>query len=173
MIDAGVAVDPAIRDAAGAVLGYVYHKQKKWAMAEEEFIRATNSPVVESNAFNWYSLMLGSVGRFDAALSQALAGLEIDPSSAVINARVAIVYTWIGDNEKAADYFERTDQLGGGGATQLLAHGLLLARQGQIEQARIVTKAGVLLSGGATDWVDPVIAALVDPAQRATALAAI
>lgn len=173
IIGQGIAVDPAIRDAAAAVLGFVYHKQKKWAQAEEAFIRATNSPVVESNAFNWYSLMLGSVGRFDAALDQALAGLEIDPSSAVINSRVGIVYTWIGETEKAVDYFDRAIQLGGGGVTQLLAHGLLLVRQGKTEQARKMVSAGVLRGGGTTDWVEPVFAALVDPAQRDPALAAI
>jgi len=173
IIGQGIAADPAIRDAAAAVLGFVYHKQKKWSQAEEAFIRATNSPVVESNAFNWYSLMLGSVGRFDAALDQALAGLEIDPSSAVINSRVGIVYTWIGETEKAADYFDRANQLGGGGTTQLLAHGLLLSRQGKIEQARKLVSAGVLRDGGSTDWIDPVFAALADPAQRDPALVAI
>lgn len=173
IIGQGIAVDPAIRDAAAAVLGFVYHKQKKWSQAEEAFIRATNSPVVESNAFNWYSLMLGSVGRFDEALEQALAGLEIDPSSAVINSRVGIVYTWIGETEKAADYFDRTNQLGGGGVTQMLAHGLLLARQGKTEQARKLVSAGVLRSGGSTDWIEPVFAALADPAQRDPALVAI
>ena len=173
IIGQGLAVDPAIRDAAAAVLGFVYHKQKKWSQAEEAFIRATSSPIVESNAFNWYSLMLGSVGRFDEALNQALAGLEIDPSSAVINSRVGIVYTWIGETEKAADYFDRANQLGGGTATQSLAHGLLLARQGKTEQAREMISAGVLRGGGTTDWVEPVFAALADPAQRDPALAAI
>ena len=173
IVGQGIAVDSAILDAAGAVLGFVYHKQRKWAMAEEAFIRATNSPVVESNAFNWYSLMLGSVGRFDDALDQALAGLEIDPSSTVINSRVAVVYTWAGDNDKAVEYFDRTDQLGGGTSTQLLAHSLLLLRRGDLERARELANTGVSMDGGNTDWIDPVIAALADPAQRVPALAAI
>jgi len=173
IVEQGIAVDPAIRDAAGAVFGFVYHKQKKWALAEEAFIRATSSPVVDSNAFNWYSLMLGTVGRYDDALAQALAALEIDPTSAVINGRVAIVYTWNGDNDKAAEYFDRAKKLGASGSTLLLANALFLARQGKMEQARDLTNAGILMGGGTTDWVDSVFAALGDPALREQALAAV
>ncbi|MDH4124518.1 MAG: tetratricopeptide repeat protein [Gammaproteobacteria bacterium] len=170
IVNEGIARDPAIADAANAVFGFVYHKQKKWAEAERAFIRATSASVVESNAFNWYSLMLGSVGRFDAALEQALAGLEIDPSSAVINSRVAIVSTWTGRNDIAADYFERSRLLGAGGATHLLAQGLALARQGKLDEARPFIDAGVVARGGSTDWIDPAFAALADPAKRPQAL---
>jgi TolB-like protein/DNA-binding winged helix-turn-helix (wHTH) protein/Tfp pilus assembly protein PilF len=170
IVNTGIARDPAIEIAANAVFGFVYHKQKSWADAERAFIRATSANVVESNTFNWYSLMLGSVGRFDAALQQALAGLEIDPSSAVMNSRVAIVYTWIGRNDIAGEYFERARQLGAGGATHLLANGLALARQGRLEEARSYIDAGVVARSGSTDWIDPTFAALADPAKRATAL---
>lgn len=173
IVNAGIARDPAIADAANAVFGFVYHKQKKWADAERAFIRATSASVVESNAFNWYSLMLGSVGRFDAALEQALAGLEIDPGSAVINSRVAIVYTWTGQNEIAAEYFERSRVLGAGGATHLLAQGLALARQGMLAEARPYISSGVVARGGSTDWIDPAFAALADPVKRPDALSVV
>jgi tetratricopeptide (TPR) repeat protein len=117
--------------------------------------------------------MLGSVGRFDAALQQALAALEIDPSSAVINSRVAIVYTWINDVDQASEYFERSDQLGAAGSTYLLAKALALARQGKAGQARDLTNAGISIGGGTTDWIDPVFAALADPGRRDVALAAL
>lgn len=173
IVNEGIARDPAIADAANAVSGFVYHKQKKWADAERAFIHATSASVVESNAFNWYSLMLGSVGRFDDALEQALAGLELDPSSAVINSRVAIVYTWTGQNEIAAEYFERSRLLGAGGATHLLAHGLALARQGNLAEARPFINSGVIARDGSTDWIDPAFAALADPAKRPEALAVV
>jgi Tfp pilus assembly protein PilF len=173
IVNTGIARDPAIEAAANSVFGFVYHKQKRWLDAERAFKRATNADVVESNAFNWYSLMLGSVGRFDAALQQALAGLEIDPSSAVINSRVAIVYTWIGRNDIAAEYFERARQLGAGGATHLLANGLALARQGSLDEARHFIEAGVVARGGSVEWIDSSFAALADPAKRASALAVV
>ena len=105
IVSEGIIADPAIENAAAAVFGFVYHKQKRWAEAQEAFITATSASVVESNAFNWYSLMLGSVGRIDDALEQALAALEIDPSSAVINGRVAIVYTVDGGQRAGRSLF--------------------------------------------------------------------
>ena len=169
----GIAKDPAIEDAAGAVFGFVYHKQKNWLEAEKAFQRATSARVVESNAFNWYSLMLGSVGRFDESLQQVLAAIEIDPGSAVINSRVALVYTWIGETKKATDYFERSRLLGAEGSTHRLTNALFLARQGKMEQARSLAVAGMSLNGGSTDWVEPFFAAQADPAQRPAALSAI
>jgi DNA-binding winged helix-turn-helix (wHTH) protein/TolB-like protein/Tfp pilus assembly protein PilF len=173
IVNQGIARDPAISNASNAVFGFVFHKQKHWVDAERAFVRATSASIVESNAFNWYSLMLGSVGRFDAALEQALAGLEIDPSSAVINSRVAIVYTWIGENDIAAEYFERSRLLGAGGATHLLAHGLSLARQGKLAEARQFIDRGVIARGGSPDWIDPAFAALADPEKRPMALAVV
>lgn len=173
IVSEGIIADPAIKKAAAAVFGFVYHKQKRWAEAQEAFIIATSASVVEPNAFNWYSLMLGSVGRIDDALEQALAALEIDPSSAVINGRVAIVYTWTGDNEKAGHYFERVRQLGGSTATNLFANSLHFLRLGEIAKARNMAGMGVAIGGGSGDWVDPVFDAFADPSRTDAALSAL
>ncbi len=173
IVSDGIIADPAIKEAAAAVFGFVYHKQKRWIEAEQAFKIATNAPVVESNAFNWYSLMLGSVGRFDAALEQALAALEIDPSSAVINSRIAIVYTWTGDNEKAGKYFERVRQLGGRTASNLFANALYSLRLGKAAEARDLTMAGVAVGGGPGVWIDPVFDALLDPSKLDSGLEAL
>ena len=172
-VERGVAVDDSIRDAASAVFGYVFQKQRKWADAEAAYLRAISAQVVDSNAFNWYSRMLASVGRREDALRQILLAQKMDPSSAVINLRVAIMYTWLGDAEKAAEYFERSTQLGGGGENQLIAHALLMHREGRLEEAREMSRAATLASGESSDWVDPVFAAMRDPSKREAALAAI
>ncbi len=172
-VDRGIAVDDSIRDAASAVFGYVYQKQRRWAKAEAAYQRATSAQVVDSNAFNWYSRMLASVGRREDALRQILLAQQMDPSSAVINLRVAIMYTWLGDAEKAAEYFERSTQLGGGGENQLFASALLMRREGRLEEAREMSRAATLASGESSEWVDPVFAAMRDPSKREAALAAI
>ncbi len=89
VVEQGIAADPSIRDAADAVVGFVHHKRKNWTRAEEAYLRAIGAPIVDSNAYNWYSLMLSGVGRLDAALEQALEAQRIDPSHGVINSRVA------------------------------------------------------------------------------------
>ena len=172
-VERGVAVDDSIRDAASAVFGYVYQKQRRWADAEEAYLRAISAQVVDSNAFNWYSRMLASVGRREDALRQILLAQKMDPSSAIINSRVAIMYTWLGDAEKAAEYFERSTQLGGGGEYQLFASALLMLREGRLEEAREMSRAATLANGESSEWVGPVFAAMRDPSKREAALAAI
>jgi tetratricopeptide (TPR) repeat protein len=172
-VERGVAIDDSIRDAASAVFGYVYQKQRRWADAEGAYLRAISAQVVDSNAFNWYSRMLASVGRREDALRQILLAQKMDPSSAIINSRVAIMYTWLGDAEKAAEYFERSTQLGGGGEYQLFASALLMLREGRLEEAREMSRAATLANGESSEWVGPVFAAMRDPSKREAALAAI
>lgn len=170
---AGVTFDANIADAASAVFGSVYHQQKKWSESEAAYQRATTARVVDSNAFNWYSRMLASVGRLDDALQQALAAVAIDPDNAVINTRVATVYTWLGDDGKAHEYFERAAALGASGAMYLHPYALLLARDGAMQSARRLITESALAEGNAVDWVDPVFDAFTNPQRTAVALQAL
>ncbi len=169
-VEKGIAVDPSIRAAAGAVYGVHYHKQKKWSESEEAYRLATSAPVANSIAFNWYSRMLNSVGRLDDALVQALKAEAIDPDNGVVNSRVAIVYTWLGDAENAHDYFARADELGGETTIQNLAHGLLLIREGRIADAEKMAQKAVGMGDGSADWIQPVFAAFEDPSIAESAL---
>ena len=169
----GIDADPAIEDAAASVIGFVYHKQRKWAEAEAAFTRATGSSVVEPNAFNWYSLMLGSVGRFDEALHQVSLALEKFPRSAVLHSRIAVVHAWNGNTSQADLYFERARQLGVGGGSFDLAHAVHLMRKGAFTDATRAASRGVADGGGPTDWVNPMIAAIQGEGDPAIAIAAL
>ncbi len=173
IIERGVEVDPAIEDAAAAVFGFVYHKQRKWAEAEAAFQRATSSGVAEPNAFNWYSLMLGSVGRFDEALQQVSNALDSFPQSAVLHSRIAIVHAWNGNTDLAAQYFERARQLGVGGGSFELAYALFQMRNRAFAEASRAAQRGIADSGAPTDWVELMIAALQGEAEPSAALAAL
>jgi DNA-binding winged helix-turn-helix (wHTH) protein/TolB-like protein len=172
-VERGVSVDDSIRDAASAVFGFVYHKQRKWAEAERAYIRAINGQVVDSNAFNWYARMLGGVGRREDALQLVLTAYKLDPSSAVINSLVAVMYTWLNDAEKAAEFFERSNQLGASGTNHLMGQALLKFRERLFDESRELAREGAILKDGAADWADKVFAAMKDPARRAEALAAL
>lgn len=162
-IEKGIAVDPTIEDAAGAIYGYVYHKRKRWEESETAFLRAVNAEVVDPNAFNWYSRMLASVGRLDASLTQSLAGLEIDPSSTYLNSRVAMSYAWLGQNQKALEYYERAKTLGWSGSIDSLGYAFILIQTGQIGKAKNLAMGTVQAMGASTDWVEPVFDAFGDP----------
>jgi len=172
-VERGVAQDESIRDAAGAIYGAVYHQQKSWAQSEAAYRQAISARVVDSNAFNWYSRMLASVGRLDDALTQALAAVAMDPDNAVNNSRVAIVYTWLGMSNEAHEYFKRSRDLGFSGTTHLLAYALLLARDGRVAEARDVAIAATESGGRYDAWVDPVFAAFADPQEEDAALNAL
>jgi TolB-like protein len=170
LVEQAVAVDPDLAAAAAAVQGYVYHKQRRWAEAEEAYLRATTATLVDSTAFNWYSLMLAGVGRVDDALGQIQLAQEIDPSSAVINSRTAIIYTWLDESERASEYYRRASQLGASGETHLLGRAMLLIREGDYEAAAELTGEGVEFAGGRTDWIKPLFRGIDDPTYRDEAL---
>jgi len=172
-IAAGVRADPVIEDAAGAIYGYVYKNQKRWEEAEEAYLQAVNADAVDSNAFNWYSKMLASVGRLDDSLTLILKALEIDPSSAVVNSRTAMSYAWLMDNENSLEYYERADDLGWSSPVHYLGYAFILIKTGQVEEARSLATSAVQMLGGSMDWIGPVFAALSDPAAAPAAIAAI
>jgi DNA-binding winged helix-turn-helix (wHTH) protein/tetratricopeptide (TPR) repeat protein len=173
IIKEGIAADPTIEDAAGGIYGYVYHKQKKWKESEAYFLRAIGANVVDSNAFNWYSRMLASVGRLEDSLALALACLEIDPSSPSLNSRVAMSYAWLGNNQEALKYYERANALGWSGETHLLGHAFILIQTGQIEKAQNLAMGAVRDADKLTGWVEPVFAAFSDPTKASAALDAV
>lgn len=172
-IDAGVIADPAIADSAGAVYGHLYKNQKKWAEAEDAYLRAVNADDVDSNAFNWYSRMLASVGRLDDSLALILKALEIDPSSGVINSRTAMSYAWLGMNNEALEYFERANDLGWSGSTHILGYAFILIQSGQMQKAEDLAIDAVQLAGASTDWIKPVFAAFRDPDKAPVAIDAL
>lgn len=103
----------------------------------------------------------------------ALAAEIIDPNSPVVNSRIAMVYTWLDESEKAHDYFERANDLDATGIIHEMSHALLLARSGQLERSQSVTRAAAETLGSSTEWIEPVFRALGDSAYAADGLAAI
>lgn len=172
-VEEGISMDESIRDAASAIFGFVYHQQMQWLEAEEAYRAATSAEVVDPNAFNWYSRMLASVGRLDASLEQALIALEMDPTSAVINSRVALAYLWLGDTRKAEEFFERAGKFGASGPTHMMGYALYLFREGRSDEAYDISRDAAQVAGGSEAWIDPVFAALDDASDRNTALAAV
>jgi len=172
-VERGLEVDESIADAVNAVFGFVHHQEKEWAESEQAYIAATTADIVDPNAFNWYSHMLASVGRLDASLEQALIALELDPTSAVLNSRVALAHLWLGDNANADVFFERAEKYGATGRTHLMGHALFLARIGRTDEARAMTEQAAAIAGVSPGWTVPFFAAMDDPALRPQAVVAI
>lgn len=172
-IDAGVEKDPRIEAAAGAIYGFVYHQQERWVESEENYRRAVEATVVDSNAFSWYSRMLASVGRLDDALEMALEGKEIDPLSNLVNTRIAGAHTWLGDNELAHEYFQRAADFKATGLHHVMANTLLLVRERRLDEAKALAHEVVSERQAPTFWIEPVFDAFADPSLAYEGLAAI
>lgn len=172
-IEKGIAADESIRDAAGAIYGYYYHKRKNWIESEAAYQRAIGAAYVDSNSFNWYSRMLASVGRLDDALEMALRAEDIDPDNAVAISRIAIAYTWVGQDQMAREYFRRANELDHASPRYLYAHSFLPIRGQRWEQATDLMATGLDKAGVPTDWVAPYFAGLADPSKRMAAIQAL
>jgi DNA-binding winged helix-turn-helix (wHTH) protein/TolB-like protein len=172
-VENGVRLDSSIAGAANAIFGLVHHRERSWAESEQAYIKATSANVVDPNAFNWYSRMLASTGRLDASLDKARIALELDPTSAVFNSRVALAYLWMGDDEKAADFFERAEKYGATGPTHMLGYALFLVRLGENDRAYAVARQAATSAGSAQEWIEPVFGAFENASRQAEALAAV
>jgi hypothetical protein len=91
----------------------------------------------------------------------------------VFNSRVALAYLWLGDNENASIFFDRAEKYGAGGRTHMMGHALFLARHGQNDEARAMSRRAAEVAGVSPDWTGPFFAAMDDPTLRPQAVAAI
>jgi len=172
-IEDGIEMDPTIRDPAGAIYGFVYYQRKEWDKSEANYRRAVGATVVDSNAFSWYSQMLANVGRMQESLEVALAGEAVYPDSTIINSRIAMVYTWLNDGARANEYFARANDLDATGIIHVMAHALLLQREGRGTKSRERALAAASMEAAPSDWIDPVYRGLADPAYAVEGLATI
>jgi hypothetical protein len=117
--------------------------------------------------------MLASVGRLDDSLLQALAGLELDPSSPSLNSRVAMTYAWTLQTEKALEFYDRSEDMGWDGTTHFLSYSFILLRTEQIEKAQNLAMGAAENAKVSTDWVEPAFSALSDPTRVVEALEAL
>lgn len=169
----GKALDDDLRGPASAVIGFVHAQRREWQAAEQFFQMAMQSRVIDANAHHLYSRMLSSVGRLDDATLQARRAHELNPTSATITSRLALIHAWLGSNDEALKYFDMANELGAGGPTHYLGYAILLYRTGELTDAKVATNAGLAGTGISTAWIDPVVAALTDPSQRDAALAVV
>ena len=175
-IEKGVAIDASIEDASWAIHGFVFQQNKEWKKSEAAFLRAINAAAVDPNAFSWYSRMLASTGRLKEARDIVLVGESLDPDNPMVNSRIAMAQTWLGDDAAAYEYFRRSNDLGATGNLHILSNALLLFRDGKVDESRRLALAATTLTDKPNYWVEPVYEGMADPGdprKKETALAVI
>src|SRR5205085_2189901 len=114
-----LALDPQLAEAHTSLAFVRMAYDWKWDEAGQEFQRAIELNPNYATAHQWYASYLVQVGRFGEALSEIRHAQELDPLASIISANagryaspyfVAIVYTGLGDRERAFDSLERAYQ---------------------------------------------------------------
>ena len=171
VIEQGVAADSGIREAAGTVYGFVFHRRNDWSAAQQAFQMAVGAPIEQPIAYHLYSFFMASVGRMDLALQYALHALQLDPDNPSIITRVAIISLYRNEADAAARYFHDATFYGFENYAHSLAYALLMYRQGRFEEAKASGRRGLELSNvGDTSWFDLIIDGGHDPAIRPQAI---
>ena len=173
VIARGIAADPGIREAAGTVFGFVYHKRNEWLLAADSFEMATAAEIEQPIAYHWYSYFLASVGRLDEALKQALHALQLDPDNPSTISRVAIIALYKNDHEMAARYFEMAELMGLANYQHSLTKALLLYREGRFDEAKSSGREGLELGDVDASWFDLIVDGSRDPALKPRAVQAL
>ena len=171
IIAEGIEADPGIREAAGAVYGFVYHKRNQWSDALRETGMAVNARNPEAEAYNWHSRVLASVGRLDEAQQFARRAMETDPEYPVVVSRFAIASFWVDDLVNAGRYFDIANRMELPASIHSLAYALYLLRTRQIEPAKAHVKAGLDKLRVDSSWVAPVVDGMASIEDRPRAIA--
>ena len=172
-IERGTAMDPTLATSAQDVLAFVHLARWEWIEAETGFRRALKTSPRDPNVHQWYSQQLARVGHPRRALEHASAAKNLDVLSPVVNDRLAVAHMWVNEDEQARRQFELADELGMGPSANPEAYVVLLLRQGDYDDARDLLVDLQKLFARATDWIDPFIAAVRDPAVRPKAREAV
>jgi DNA-binding winged helix-turn-helix (wHTH) protein/TolB-like protein len=84
--------------------GFLDFERGKWIESETAFRSAIVADPDNPEVRQWYSQLLGAVGRTEAALAQARLAQEIDPLAPVVADRLSVLDLWLGrDTEAASD----------------------------------------------------------------------
>ncbi len=157
-------LDPSLEADVEALEGFMLFREHRWLEARDSLREALTLAPDNVNALYWYSYFLSNIGRYDEALPYLLRAQKLDPISAVINDRLAIAYVWVGDLKHADERYRIATDLGYLDSTRPLAMSIFLIRAGRLDEL-----ADMLIHlGGDARWVEPTVAALAHPEQRAS-----
>jgi adenylate cyclase len=168
-LERGSTKDPQMQHEAWDVRAFLHLSRWEWIEAENDFRLALAAAPGDPDLHQWYSQQLARTGNAEGSLRHALMAKKLDVLSPVVNYRLAVAYLWVNDEESAEQQFNLAGELGMDPMANPNPYLVLLMRQGEYEQVgRILSHMQGRL-GGSRFWIDPLMAALRDPAARPAA----
>jgi DNA-binding winged helix-turn-helix (wHTH) protein/TolB-like protein len=110
-LDTADRLSPTRHLSAGA-RAYLDFERGKWIDSEAAFRTAIVADPNNPEVRQWYSQLLGAVGRIEAALAQARLAQEIDPLAPVVADRLGVLDLWLGHDAEAASDAALARELG-------------------------------------------------------------
>ncbi len=166
-----LALDPKIGE-AHAVLAQINSERGNLLDAESGFFFAISLEPNEPTPHHWYSILLQKVGRLEAALEQARAAYELDPSAPVHATNLANVYLMRGDDEQALRYAALARDLGSGSGGSEGVEATVAMRRGQWNDAKRLLLTQKEIPDEFRSKVGSFVNAVADPAKRPSVVAA-
>lgn len=139
----------AIDDQLGephASLGLIYQKLWKWAEAEQEYMRAIELNPNYATAYQWHSLLLRDLGRFDETALMIKRALELDPLSSVISSNLSTIYLIQKDYDASIENALKTIDLDPNFSYSYVILGLSYLKKGRTTEAIANLEKAVELS---------------------------
>lgn len=159
-----LALDPNIGE-AHAVLAQSNSDKGNLLDAESGFFFAISLEPNEPTPHHWYSILLGKVGRLDAALEQARRAYELDPTSPVLASNLSGMHLMRGEDEAALRYAQLAQELGLGSSSDGV-RATVAMRRGQWEEAKRLLLAQGEVPDELKPELGPYVDAIADPAKR-------
>ncbi|MEE9253638.1 MAG: hypothetical protein V3U43_01765, partial [Pseudomonadales bacterium] len=164
------ALDPALGAEVRGTRGHIASRQLRWIEAHEDFQYAVEHAPEKAEIHSWFSEFLGGVGHNVLALEHAKIAREVDALSPAINARLAVAYMWVDDQDAATRQWAIVDELGFRGTEAFAGfwqtYLLWLLRQGDAAGARQALSYYQQQAGLPVEQVLPLINAFLDPRLR-------
>lgn len=159
-----LSIDPNIGE-AHAVLAQINAERGDFVDAESGFFFAISLEPNDATSHHWYSILLQTMGRLDAALAQAKRAQELDPASPIIAANLASVCLLKGDDESAMRYARLASELG---LTQKNSgvDAVVALRRKQWDAAKHSLESETGLPPEIVALLGPYVDALADPSKR-------
>jgi DNA-binding winged helix-turn-helix (wHTH) protein/TolB-like protein len=149
--------------------GYLGFERGQWIEAETAFRTAIAADPNNPEVRQWYSQLLGAVGRIEAALLQARVAQEIDPLAPVVADRLGILDLWLAHDAEAASDAALARELGLDEAAVPETKILLKFHQHDDGDAADDLRALQRSLHRSDAWVAPVIEAYRHPEKRQAA----
>lgn len=161
--DAALAAAAADADAsvgAAGVRAVLEVRRNHWIAAEEAFRAELAGNPGNSEIRQWYSQLLGGVGKLRAAFEQAQQALADDPLSPILNFRLGVTYLWNDRDADAERQFAVARELGLEPSVSSEAFTMLMIRQRRYDDVRRAFVEIQRIRQQSDDWVAAFVAAL-------------